>query len=60
MQIWERGEGDMCATLPFKTSKSLENYWKPEGFLRGFNVTQEVSYETNWILHRKYYCNKFI
>ena len=44
----------MCATLPFKTSKCLENYWKPEGFLRGFNVTQEVSYETIWILHRKY------
>lgn len=38
MPIWERGEGDVCATLPFKTSKSLENYWKPEGFLRDFET----------------------
>ena len=43
----------MCATLSFKTSKSFENYWK-SGFFRGFNVSQEVSYEINWILHRKY------
>ena len=56
MPIWEWGKGDVCATLPFKTSQELRKLLEARGlFSRGFTVTQEVSYETNWILHRIYY-----
>ena len=45
----------MCVLLYLlKPARAQKTIGSQRVFLRGLNVTQEVSYETNWILHRKY------